>query len=60
MNFDEIKASVGESWAAYYNGLTQEQAFNLPVNAAVGQTRGVWYAGTEAEVPELAEFRIDL
>lgn len=59
MTLEEIKASVGEQWAAYYDGLTQEEAFNIACESACGQTKGVWYTGTAEVVPELADRRID-
>lgn len=58
MTLDEIKQSVGENWTAYYDGLTQEEAFNTGVECSCGQSRGVWYAGTAAEVPHLADKKI--
>ena len=60
MTLEEIKASLGENWVAYYDGLTREQAFNIPCESACGQTMGVWYTGTAEVVPELADKRIDI
>lgn len=60
MTLTEIKESLGSNWAAYYDGLTKEEAFNVPCNSACGQAAGVWYTGTAEVVPELADRRIDV
>lgn len=54
MTFEEIKTSLGDQWVAYYDGLTQEEAFGIACESACGQTKGVWYTGTAEPVPELA------
>lgn len=59
MTLDEIKESLGADWAAYYDGLTREEAFAITCESACGQTSDVWYTGTAEVVPELADRRID-
>ena len=58
MTLEEIKASVGDQWAAYYDGLTREEAFDIACESACGQTMGVWYTGTAEVVPALASRQV--
>lgn len=58
MTPEEIKAALPDACKFYYNGLTQEEAFNCGVANWVGQFMGVWYMGTEVEVPEFADRQI--